>query len=558
MSELWYVAYGSNTSTAYFAERLGHETSRWRRDVWVWLPYELYFGGSSQTWDGSPVAFISLTRSDDERTLGRAYLMARSALDSVLEAEHLRIATTWDFDVLQLPAGGWCPIPTRAKYNAVMRLDDIEQTPAFTITSARWFTGGTPNADYLSVCRDGLAASGLPDVDGYLDTAVDRSLRRTRAKTPPRPSAPYSWRKELAPTKTSTGYPTVQLGEEDRWLQADGPVPGHVEHDGRLTRVWFLPPTDGAECGASVPVFRALGVPANRTHLCRLVVDYPVQLRRLPARSDDVEIADAIQVSRATASTLRDWCLLTSPSLSGPVRLSPRAATAADAARVGYATRELWEFDSDHGTVYLMPLPPDNPGRSLRSRLARYVDDLLSRGARKLLGAPEVPLRATEGVVGDEGHAVVRIDPTALDFLGVSAGDEIIVSWADRQTRARALLQTDELRRRMRDQLAQTTGRQSRLSTRARMEENANILWHLQAWLSPRVRDSLTIPPDTVVRVRRSVRHALLRYLIVLELPVGGLIVAVLAIPGVPLWAKILVPVSALLVALIPLRVSRI
>lgn len=173
-----------------------------------------------------------------------------------------------------------------------------------------------------------------------------------------------------------------------------------------------------------------------------------------------------------------------------------------------------------------------------------------------LLGAPAVPLRATEGVVGDEGRAVIRVDSTALDFFGVRPGEEVVVSWADEETTARALLQTSELRDRMRDQLAQRTGRQSRLSTRARIETET-LLWHLQAWLSPAVRDALVIPPDTVVRVRRNILHAIRRHLLALVVPVGGLTIAVLAIPGVPLALQIIVPLAALLLAFLPVRLPR-
>jgi hypothetical protein len=148
------------------------------------------------------------------------------------------------------------------------------------------------------------------------------------------------------------------------------------------------------------------------------------------------------------------------------------------------------------------------------------------------------------------------VDATALDFLGVRAGDEVIVSWGDRETTARALLQTPDLRARMRDQLAQATGRQSRLSTRAK-DESEKILWHLQAWMSPAVRDALVIPPDTVVRLRRSVPDALLKHLLALELPVGGLTIAVLAIPGVPWPVQVVVPIVALVLALLPLRLPR-
>ena len=148
------------------------------------------------------------------------------------------------------------------------------------------------------------------------------------------------------------------------------------------------------------------------------------------------------------------------------------------------------------GVAFLLPLAAadDKPSSQYR-RLPEWVARQVSRLAQWLLGAPQIPFRATESVIGDEGHAVIRIDPTALDFLGVKPGDEVIVSWAHQQTNARVLLQSSELRERMRDQFAQRTGRQSRLSTRAKAGDDAKILWHLQTWLSPSVRHALVIPP---------------------------------------------------------------
>jgi hypothetical protein len=560
VSNLWYVAYGSNTSARYFRSRFdGVDDAHriWSSERWVWLSRELYFAGRSQTWAGSAVAFVSLWEST-ARTLGRAFLIEQDALDSVLTAEHLRIPQAWTFDALELPIGGWCPLPTRAKYNAVLRIADIDDFPAFTITTARSFEGGRPSAEYLGMCKEGLAEANLIEVDAYLEAAIERSSgRMVPSLVPPRPSAPYAWQKTLRATKKSTGYPTVQLDAEDSWLDIEGPVPGLVDAGDARTPVWFLPPRGDGEVGASPPVFRGLGKATGQTS-CSLLVPYATRLRRLPARTGDIEIADSIQVAEKTASQLGEWCLLVSPSLSGPVRVSPRERMRADVARLGYAARELWEFDEDHGVASLVPIGSVPAlGRMKHVRLFRWLSSEAMRLPEMCLGAPHVPLRATEGVIGDEGHAVVRIDATALDFLGVRPGDEVIVSWARRETRARVLLQTPELRTRMRDQLAERTGRQSRLSTRAKTGGDAPILWHLQAWLSPSVREALVIPPDTVVRIRRSIRHAFLSHLLALELPVGGLTLAVLAIPDTPLWAKITVPIVALVLALVPLRVAR-
>ena len=86
----------------------------------------------------------------------------------------------------------------------------------------------------------------------------------------------------------------------------------------------------------------------------------------------------------------------------------------------------------------------------------------LKRICRKALevcvGAPRVPLRATEALVGDEARVVVRVDSTVLDFLGVKAGDRVIVSWGHREAFASVLVQTEIQRQRMLQQFRGPTG----------------------------------------------------------------------------------------------------
>jgi hypothetical protein len=556
MAEIWYVAYGSNMSRSYFVSRFqGVHTADpipWTAETWNWLPHELYFAGSSRTWGGSAVAFLSLEASSESQAVGRAYLIDRSKFDEVLDAEHLSIPQEWDLDIEDLRVGAWCPLPTPAKYNAVLRLSDIDGTPAFAITTARNLEYGSPSEAYLSTCREGLSAAGLLDeVDAYLASAVERSLVTRDPTVPPLPGAPLAWRRRLTPLR-STGYPTVHLGASEAWLGVEGPFPGRIEADRREASVWLFPPRSGQPEGASPQVYRALGFPPpfpDSLH-CRVTAAYPIRFRRLPGISEDIQIADQAQVAPESARRLGEWALLIAPSLSGPVRLSPREHVPPDAVRVSYATRELWELDADEGEVSLLPLGGDKrDGFSFVRRAGRWL-------LEATLGAPAVPLRATEAVVGDEGRAVVRLDGTGLDFLGINAGDQIIVSWAGRETIARALLQTDDLRARMRNQLAQATGRQSRLATRAASDPDA-ILWHLQVWLSPAVRDALVIPPDTVVRLRRSVFHLVLRNLIALPLPIAGLIIAALAVPGLPWAIWIVVPILAVILAFVPLRLPR-
>jgi hypothetical protein len=70
------------------------------------------------------------------------------------------------------------------------------------------------------------------------------------------------------------------------------------------------------------------------------------------------------------------------------------------------------------------------------------------------------------------------------------------------------------------------------------------------------VRYHLEIPPDTVVRLRRSVLHLVGRNALTLSLPFIGLAIAALAVPGVPTWIWAVVLTLALVLALVPLRLG--
>jgi hypothetical protein len=554
--ELWYVAYGSNMSPTYFASRLppaeNSAGNPWKAEQWVWLRHDPYFASSSQTWDGSPVAFVSLHAQADGGTPGRAYLIDRDRFADLIAAEHRADRLKWDFDIFSVRPESWVPLPTRAKYNAILRLPDIDDIPAFTISTSRDFERGRPSDAYLATLRKGLEnAPDIHEPGTFLEDVIRRSLEASSRNVTPRAAAPLTWSREALEV-ASPGYPTMQLSEtESQWLNAVGPVPGVISHGKKRAAAWLLPFGVSDAAGASPQVFRELGVTAPRSTAVQVTVatDLPTRVQRLPGLSDDIEIADRIQVSDELGAEFGRWALLVTPRLAGPVRLSPRAHVPTDFIRVAYAARELLGIDTSKGSASLVPLDSDmNAADSAVKRAIRWLLELW-------IGAPVVPLRGTEAVVGDEGHQVVRVDASALDFLGIGPGHEVVVSWARRSTNARALLQTDDLKERMEKQL-EGTGKQSR-----RDLDNSDLLKpappHLQAWLSPSVRDALVIPPNSVVRLRRSLPHLLLRNLLALQLPIAGLVIAALAVPDVPKWVWLVVAPIAVMLAFIPLRLRQ-
>ncbi|MGB3769509.1 MAG: hypothetical protein WBA00_00055 [Rhodococcus sp. (in: high G+C Gram-positive bacteria)] len=199
---LWYVGYGSNTLPARLGaylggaspdSRFGAHTAGTDLDVptdrrWLTIPHALYFAGVSARWGGSP-AFVSLDAEPGCTTVARAYLVTRAALDHVAAAENAQSTSTLSTsDAVPAAVGSWSRLPVepsmeshRGKYDALLRLADIDGLPAMTLTSSRVRERGEPSQRYLDVIREGLRDNpfGL-DVENYLDTAVTRSATVTR------------------------------------------------------------------------------------------------------------------------------------------------------------------------------------------------------------------------------------------------------------------------------------------------------------------------------------------------------------------------------------------
>lgn len=175
----WYVTYGSNLDPNLLGRYLPGATGRESR--WVQDDRDLYFAGTSGLWDGG-VAFLSLTAGSGDPAQLRAYAATESELATVLRGENGQ-------SELELPDLGALAVgdhveaaaPLSAdgrlgKYNAILRLADIDGSPAYTVTTSRNLPRRAPSTQYLAAIRGGL----LDLLDGaatekYLAAAVNRS-----------------------------------------------------------------------------------------------------------------------------------------------------------------------------------------------------------------------------------------------------------------------------------------------------------------------------------------------------------------------------------------------
>ena len=162
---LWYLAYGSNmlasqlraylegsNSGPYGSHRGARDRAGPARDRPVRLNHGVYFAGQSVRWNG-PVAFLELVPGKN-LSFGRAYLLRWSQAIAIISQENGDKAA---LSLRELPlVGEYIELPTKGKYNAVLRLDDYFSVPMVTLTTSRNLPRGTPTMDYVATMKQGL------------------------------------------------------------------------------------------------------------------------------------------------------------------------------------------------------------------------------------------------------------------------------------------------------------------------------------------------------------------------------------------------------------------
>ena len=171
---VWYVCYGSNLLEERFLcyirggripgntreERGARDSSLPERSEPFLLHHKLFFSKSARKWDGSGVAFLDRTYSEEERTYARRYLITRDQFLDVIRQENAVPAScqlAWDEETLRRE-GSVVLIPN-SWYGRLLYLGTEEGIPMYSFTCVpatedmeiNPATGG-----YYDVIADGL------------------------------------------------------------------------------------------------------------------------------------------------------------------------------------------------------------------------------------------------------------------------------------------------------------------------------------------------------------------------------------------------------------------
>lgn len=178
---LWYIAYGSNLQPRLLARYLPRAESRPSRRLVI--PHRLFFAGRSLRWDGG-VAFLTLT-PEGQRTPARAYEVTAEDLLLLVQGEN-GVPVDFRSALTTLAPGEWASVlvqppvdPRTGKYDALLRLDDLEGRPAYTVTTSQRLVEAAPSTEYLEAIRVGRGMGPVPS--GVSEEKRDGEDERARS-----------------------------------------------------------------------------------------------------------------------------------------------------------------------------------------------------------------------------------------------------------------------------------------------------------------------------------------------------------------------------------------
>lgn len=175
-NRIWYATYGSNIPVSGIQRYLPELNPAAGEEAWLTTKHQRYFAANSGRWQNGGIAFLSLNEPEvPASTTLKAYLVTPEQFARVTLAENgmgwsaggRRLEFDWDIPVgsnsePQLETNikmrpGATFFRSLAIYNAMVRLNDIDGRPAYTITTNQKFNFSTPSKEYMDVIWGGLA-----------------------------------------------------------------------------------------------------------------------------------------------------------------------------------------------------------------------------------------------------------------------------------------------------------------------------------------------------------------------------------------------------------------
>ena len=186
----------------------------------------------------------------------------------------------------------------------------------------------------------------------------------------------------------------------------------------------------------------------------------------------------------------------------------------------------------------------------------RLIDFTFELVLRLTLRSQPLAFRVVQANPGDDDlKDTIRLHPSAFAALALSPGGQVILNWAGHRMTARVLEDPSPT-----DTVAAASPHV--LSSAGLHLDVPGILpdgfpAYLVVKMPAFLRQSLNIPPSTIIELRRRLRPAVVAHLNQLTVPVAGLILAAAAFPEIRGWPLIGGAVAALILGLAPLRMPR-
>lgn len=579
-SKVWYVAYAGNFCICCSQNKFVSNRNRTLHSAdtagqWTTINRQLYFATESGI--QNPGSFLSINSDQSIKTPGRAFLVEAAEFVGLIHRENGFDATGWSFEDFNFAVDDWTALPiglsedqSQGRLNAIVRLPNIDGRPAYASTTSHLMTLKTPDQTYTTKMMKALQSLQAPS------TAISQTGAALEAAHRELPFATNRRYLSVGTRKILVWSGEVSLGGDAAVpsvilpFERSGATRFESERMGRVIRpdgsaldTWLRYESGSSEVRVTTDVAAFLGITATSKRASARVETYlPSRPERLIGTLNDIPATDVIQVSQEAARKLGDWVFVMTPHVSGPFRVSGREHVPHGSMRLAYGARQLLGLQSDEA-VWIVPIDPRGEdgvtqrGRTTRAicRTTQFLSALFLQVLERIWGAPTVAFRTTEGLLGDESKLVVRVDSTSLDYLGVSAGDVVFATWATRRVRVRVLLQTPETREWMDKRQLHGINTQSVISEVTEKQGQLDSPGHIKAWASARVRTELSIQPDSIIRLRRSVSHQLMKHLSRLSIPLAGTFIAFMAIPKMSAWALTVATSVIVWLTFIPVRV---